>query len=309
MISKAREAEDNRPLNPNFQELQFNQGRDHVYTSVSPCLQQQHITCWVSRPYEKTFLLRYMLTASVICIILSILDFIWVLYGIIIKSLRRKIVEEKIMKRTDFYSRVSLGLTKKGRADKTTTYLEDTCKLLDNHHQMSMFDDEHNDNKFRLKCIVPRQLGSEFIDNFECIFSKENEFRLKMTEQNEKKGNAMARGASNNAGGGGGQSYREIGEGGRVRTMVSSSSSFGSTFCGTKHLYLSDYEIRQIELSGGKISSRYLTGRSRLYPYGQNGEKAPGPEDDEEQHQQQDADAQLREEEERNLQNADMGMD
>ena len=216
-------------------------------------------------------------------------------------------MEEKIMKRTDFYSRVSLGLTKKGRADKTTTYLEDTCKLLDNHYQMSTYDDDHNNNKFRLKCIVPRQLGSEFIDNFECIFSKENEFRLKMTEQNDRKGNSMARGGGHNAGGGGGQNYREIGEGGWIRNLMSSTS--WSTFSATKHLYLSDYELRQIELSEGKHSSRYLTGRSRLFPYGQNGEKAPGPEDDEEQHQQHDAEAQLREEEERNLQNADMGME
>ena len=63
----------------------------------SACNQQEKVTCWVSRPWEKQIFLIYMIIMSFICIVLSALEFVWVLCRTTRKHIKRKAAARKVI--------------------------------------------------------------------------------------------------------------------------------------------------------------------------------------------------------------------
>lgn len=48
----------------------------HGMSIESPCFQDKEVICWVARPREKTYLVRYMLLMQIVSIILTISELI-----------------------------------------------------------------------------------------------------------------------------------------------------------------------------------------------------------------------------------------
>jgi hypothetical protein len=61
----------------------------------SACAQQEKVTCWVSRPWEKQIFLYYMLIMTGISMVLTILEAIYMAFHVTKKGLQRRAGERK----------------------------------------------------------------------------------------------------------------------------------------------------------------------------------------------------------------------
>ena len=67
-------------------------------TGIGACRQQKTITCWVSRPYEKTVLVRYMLVLTYLCILVGFIELWYMLTRSGWKGVKRMNLVRKIVK-------------------------------------------------------------------------------------------------------------------------------------------------------------------------------------------------------------------
>ena len=58
-------------------------------SSNKACINQKVVTCWVTKPYEKTMLLLYMVSLTYICIFVNLLEIILMVFNTVFSMLKK----------------------------------------------------------------------------------------------------------------------------------------------------------------------------------------------------------------------------
>lgn len=129
--------------------------------SVNACGQNENVTCWVSRPWEKGIFVMYMAFFACLSIIISFIELIYFSTHVAYKSIKRR--KEK---RMDKYMLIS-----------TTKYGQSTGSMHYNPYQQKSFRDKLKTNgelRSRASSVMSNRLQNQNFSNSDEVFINRN---------------------------------------------------------------------------------------------------------------------------------------